>query len=343
MAASDERTGTGGYAVTQDLGQYVLVDEAHRATALIDPNAGNNVTHFRVTPAGRDLPIDVFLPPTGPEGLGPNGYGAGNPILFPFPNRVRGGEYAFRGRRYRLHINEPARGNHIHGLVCKLAWDVEAYGSSAAEGAWLRAVVDLSAHDEVMRQYPFPCRLAVTTRLKHAVLIQDATVTNTGQTAMPMGYGTHPWFPATLEGGSRRQTEVRILAARYWELAQLVPTGRTIPVEENAAQFDLRQWRALEDREYDDVFTDVLRRADGWVEAGIRYPNVGLEVAVEASPEFREWVLYAPTTRPVICLEPYTCTTNAINLQEQGIDAGLIVLEPGATWHGTIRTSLRQS
>jgi aldose 1-epimerase len=69
---------------------------------------------------------------------------------------------------------------------------------------------------------------------------------------------------------------------------------------------------------------------------------VGLELLVEASPEFREWVIYAPAARPVVCLEPYTGTTNAVNLQAQGVDAGLVVLEPGGTWSATIRTSLRR-
>ena len=64
---------------------------------------------------------------------------------------------------------------------------------------------------------------------------------------------------------------------------------------------------------------------------------------MEASPEFREWVIYAPTERPVVCLEPYTGTTDAVNLQPRGVDAGLVVLDPGATWTGTIRTSLREA
>src|SRR5438067_7438461 len=108
------------YTVTQESGQYLLVDAAGHTSAAVWPEQGNNVTHVRVQPPGRDVPLDVILPPREPEGLGPNGYSAGVPILFPFPNRVRGGRYTFEGRSYELDINEPARGNHIHGLVANL-------------------------------------------------------------------------------------------------------------------------------------------------------------------------------------------------------------------------------
>ena len=329
-----------GYTVTQDGGQYLLVDAAHHASAAVLPEQGNNVTHLRVQPQGRDVPIDVILPPRELEGFGASGYGAGVPILFPFPNRVRGGRYTFQGRAYEMDINETARGNHIHGLVARLPWQTEGTGAGDDEGAWHRAVIDLSQFPEAMRQYPFPCLVRVISRLKDGALIQETTVTNTGQTALPMGYGIHPWFPAVIDGAPRETTQVRVPAGGYWELENLVPTGRVLAVGESE-KFDLREWRPLDGHDFDDVFTQVMRRPDGWIEAGIRYPNVGYEVAVEASPEFREWVLYAPTTRRVICLEPYTGTTNAVNLQNEVVDAGLVVLAPGDSWTGEIRISLR--
>ncbi|MGH2355505.1 MAG: aldose 1-epimerase [Chloroflexota bacterium] len=330
------------YGISQDGNAYVLVDHDARAEARIVAAQGNNVTHFRVTPPGLTVAIDVLLPPSEPDGLGPSGYSAGNPILFPFPNRVREGKFTFDGQGYQLDVNETARGNHIHGLVSTLPWRVEAAGASPDTGAWQRASMALDDVPDVARQYPFPCRLTITTRLAGGVLIQEITAQNTGDKRLPMGFGTHPWFPAVLGEGTRPATEARVPGNRYWRLEHLVPTGETIPVDDEAAKFDLRTWHALDENDYDDVFTDLIRRDDGWSEAGIRYPNAGLELIVEASPEFREWVIYAPTGRPVICLEPYTGTTNAVNLQNQGVDAGLVVLEPGAAWTGTIRTSLRR-
>ncbi len=61
----------------------------------------------------------------------------------------------------------------------------------------------------------------------------------------------------------------------------------------------------------------------------------GLQVMQQWGPAFREIVVYTPPGRNAVCLEPYTCATDAINLQQRGIDAGWQVLEPRAefrTW-----------
>jgi len=42
----------------------------------------------------------------------------------------------------------------------------------------------------------------------------------------------------------------------------------------------------------------------------------------------------------VVCLEPYSGTTNAVNLHFEGVDAGLVILEPGQVWDATVRFSL---
>jgi aldose 1-epimerase len=339
---------TARYQVAEEEGgAFRLTDGEARSSARIVPALGNNVLEWRVQPEGFDAPIDVFLPPAAPGAVGAGGYGAGNPILFPFPNRVRDGRYTFDGQAQQLDVNEPGRNNHIHGLVARAPWQTEDRGADASGGAWHRAAVDLQALPDVPRQYPFPCRLTVLTRLLDGALVQEVSVRNTGPGRLPMGFGTHPWFPATIGDAPRAATEVRVPGARYWRLAGLVPTGETVPVTTAPAgapegSFDLREWKALDGNAFDDVFTALVRRPDGWSEAGIRYPNAGLELRVEASPVFREWVIYAPSERPVVCLEPYTGTTDAVNLQPRGVDAGLVVLEPGATWEGTIRTSLRR-
>jgi aldose 1-epimerase len=319
-----------------------LRDGERKAEARIELARGNNVTHYRTTPPGSDEVVDVFLSPPRESGTGTSGYSAGNPILFPFPNRVKSGTYTFEGKSHQLDVNETARGNHIHGLVARRAWTSEGAGASDSEGAWHRASFRLDSDPEILRQYPFPCTIAVTTRLRDGQLEQETVVRNTGSGKLPMGYGTHPWFPAVMGGGERARTEVKVPAKRYWKLENLVPTGETVEVTTEPQNFDLRDWRALDGNEYDDVFTDLDGGTDGWTEAGIRFPDSGLQLIVEASPEFRHWVLFAPLGRPVVCLEPYTGTTNAVNLANEGVAAGLVVLGPGEEWSGTIRTSVRK-
>ena len=65
---------------------------------------------------------------------------------------------------------------------------------------------------------------------------------------------------------------MRVPGNRYWRLENLVPTGETVAVESDPGKFDLREWPALDGNAYDDVFTDLVRRPDGWSEAGDPLP-----------------------------------------------------------------------
>jgi len=327
-----ETVGT-GYSATHS-GDVVTLTDPTGARAVIRVAEGNNVARFQVHVAGGDQLIDVLVPPDEANG----GYSYGNPILFPFPNRVKGGTYTFAGVQHQLDVNETARGNHIHGLVNRRPWRVDGVGVDEMRGAWQISTFDLRADADVQRQYPFGAVISVTTSLHGGHLTQHTIVTNHGTGAMPMGYGIHPWFPVTMGPSPREATQVCVPGASIWELDNLVPTGKRIPVQGN--DLDLRGWPEIATRELDHVYTDVERRADGWTEAGVIYPDSGLRLLVEASPEFREWVIFAPPFRPVVCLEPYSGTTNAVNLHFEGVDAGLVILEPGQVWDATVRFSL---
>lgn len=311
-----------------------LRDGASNAEAVIDAALGNNVLRFRASPSVRAPPIDVLVQP-GEQGL--RGYRAGNPLLFPFPNRVRGGRFSFGSHDVVMDVNEAVRGNRIHGLVFDRAFLVESVGVDAA-GAYHRASLDLHHDAALARQFPWPVRFIVETRLLGGALTQAFSAMNVGSEPLPLGFGTHPWFPNTM-GGERGESVVRVPGRRRWRLVEGVPTGEREEVA--GGKFDLHAGRTLGGEEYDDVLTEPERRPDAWTEASIRYGAV--EILVEASETFREWVVFAPLTRPVICLEPYTCTTDAVNLAARGIDSGLITLAPGEKWEGTIRISLRSA
>jgi aldose 1-epimerase len=324
---------TGWHAATLE-GTDVHLRDTTGAIARIQVAFGNNICDYRVRVPGRADPVAVLVTP---DALG--GYSYGNPILFPFPNRVKGGTYTFEGVTHHLDVNETSRGNHIHGLVNRRPWVTEAVGADDVRGAWHRASVDLASDPEIQRQYPFGAKISVTTSLHDGVLVQVTVVENHGSGRLPMGYGIHPWFPVTLGGTPREASRVRVPGAAIWELDNLVPTGQLRHVD--GTELDLREWPEIATRELDHVYTAVERRSDGWTDAGVIYPDENLRLLVEASPEFREWVIFAPPFRPVVCLEPYTGTTNAVNLQNEGIDAGLVVIEPGSSWKGEVRFSLR--
>ena len=65
--------------------------------------------------------------------------------------------------------------------------------------------------------------------------------------------------------------------------------------------------------------------------ASLQGPRVRLDVL--ASKDFRDLVVFTPPHRHAVCLEPYTCITDAANLQAKGVDAGWRVWLPArALW-----------
>ena len=136
---SVERSDFSGYDA------YVLREGATGAAAQIVPALGANCIAFRAPPVGAAGPLVDLLPPlSGVADIGPTGYTSGNPILFPFPSRMRQGRFTFEGQTNRFDV-DPDNGHHIHGLVATQPWAVERAESTDA-GAVLRTSLDLGAN-----------------------------------------------------------------------------------------------------------------------------------------------------------------------------------------------------
>jgi aldose 1-epimerase len=67
-----------------------------------------------------------------------------------------------------------------------------------------------------------------------------------------------------------------------------------------------------------------------------------LHMQMWTTPAFREVVVFTPPHRQAFCIEPYTCTTDAVNLQARGIDAGWRVLPAGQHWDGIVEMTAHQ-
>jgi aldose 1-epimerase len=329
------------YSVTQENDfeiPVVVLNDGQGRRVRIAPSAGFNAYSFRMPRGSGEYAI--FNEPKSGAELRAGGFSFGCPILFPFPNRTREGKYRFQGNDYQLDVNFKD-GHAIHGLVCVLEWNLVETGADESRGAWATGTIRTDEHSEVMRQYPFSCELCVTYSLKDESLTLDAQIINTGDTPLPMGFGIHPWFNAPLgEQGSRDDCELHLPSSGRWKLEsdeQLLPTGEIVPLNDG---HDFSRPRALKQQFLDDVFTR-LQYEDGQHITTFCDPQNRLHLEVRASQNFREHVVYAPLDRGVICLEPYTGTTNFVNLAEQGVDAGLIALAPQDAWRGTINIICR--
>lgn len=306
-----------------------LIDRGARMEVWICPQAGYNCYRWRWERSEGSL--ELLSSPESPRELVETPFYFGNPVLFPFPNRIRDGRFRFGGRDVAFDINRPEQACAIHGLVCQVPWTLQLAGADE-QGARASAFVRSADHTSIARQFPFPFELTLTYTLRDGALVQEAVARNAGREPLPMGYGIHPWFPTPLAPGGRRAACVlRVPARSRYELEECFPTGRVLP---NTGDYALASGRPLGDAEYDDVFTDLLPDAGNC--CTLFDPAAGVELTVRADAGFPHVVVFAPRRRSTICFEPYTCITDAVNLEERGLKTGLIVLDPGETWRGTI-------
>lgn len=245
-------------------------------------------------------------------------------VLAPFPNRIADGRYTFGGRTCQVAMDEPERGNAIHGMVRWLDW----------------TEVSFTEHDVVLAcvlrpqpGYAWELSLQVGYHLSADGLTVASSATNTGTEAAPFGMGFHPYLG---------------LGADVAGLELLVPAGthspvpadrdeRPVPVDVTGTPLDFRSGRAVGDTVLDTVFGDLIRGADGRAVVALTDPASASGVRLWVDESFpyvmvysADGVLPAERQRQSLAVEPMTCPPHAFR---SGAD--LVTLAPGETWTGT--------
>jgi aldose 1-epimerase len=297
------------------------------ATARILPEAGFNLYQLQLPVGNHTVDVLDATPDFPTTGKSPSH--SGIPLLFPFPNRIRGGRYTWAGREYTLDgIHQDGQGNTIHGLVIDRSWRVIQVIENAAVGQFQLSV------DAPDRRSVWPADFLIEVRyeLRDAGLHCDVRVFNPDNVPLPFGFGTHPYFRVPLAETSKSgDCLIQAPVKEEWELVGCLPTGKRRPV---SGRKNLCEGQELEGLNLDDAFTS-LSPVDDRIETIVMDPAAGLEVRQSFETAFRDLVVYTPPHGRSVCLEPYTCITDAIHLSEQGIDGGWRVLGPGAefrTW-----------
>ncbi|MCU1658857.1 MAG: Aldose 1-epimerase [Pseudonocardiales bacterium] len=286
--------------------QFTIAAGDHEATVV---EVGAGLRRYAV--GGDDVTVTY-----GDDDLPPKGCGA---VLVPWPNRLRGGRYAFDGQTLQVSLTDPATGNANHGLGRWARWVAVAQEPSE---------VTLALDIVPQTGWPFEVRVEVTYAV-HAEfgLGVTAVARNTGSRSAPFGAGFHPY----LSTRGRALSEVRL---RVPAQERLMVDDAQIPVGNKAVArttYDLRRGRRLRELRLDDAFTE-LTMSDGRAAVDVRTPAGGGRVWFDEA--FRYVQVFTPEIvaggRPGIAVEPMTCPADAFN---SGI--GLLVLEPGATWTGS--------
>lgn len=256
----------------------------------------------------------------------------GNPILFPYPNRIAGGKFEWGGREFHL-TNERVlfdeSGNAIHGLCLDRSWRIMDQSESSVTGVF-RLSVDAP---ERLMCWPADAEIQIRYEVKGTSLLSQIRAFNPDTKPLPWGFGTHAYFNLPLVTTSRKDAcSISIPSETLLVLENCLPTGKRAPAD---SEKSLRKGRRLEGLKADDVYSALIPDGDAIV---CRVDDVDARVRFEqkCSTDFREIVVFTPWWSSTVCMEPYTCMTNAINLPQAGLDAGLRILQPGQQWAGFI-------
>lgn len=270
----------------------------------IVPEAGGAVASYRWdTPSG---PID-WLRSASPEAVSQRDVGnMGCFPLVPYSNRVEKSRFSFDGQDVTLPGTPPTDPHFEHGHGWRAGWTV-------AEQRPDRLVL---RYRHTADAWPWAYEAEQAFALSHGALSITLSMRNLSARPMPMGFGLHPYFPATpltritADVGGMWETDPEVLPTRLVAVpASANPAAGLVPAE----------------APLDTVFT-------GWSgTARIEWPERGASLVMVAERPLGFLTLYTPAGEPYFCAEPVSNITNAFNLAHSRDDTGLIVLAPGAT------------
>ncbi|HEY1239373.1 MAG TPA: aldose 1-epimerase [Bryobacteraceae bacterium] len=302
-----------------------LADSRREMEVRLAPSIGNIAYSFTVK--GKDV---LWFPFSSLEALKSQPALCGIPFLAPWANRIDGDAYWVNGKQFVLHpalgnLRRDSFGQPIHGLLSFSAeWKLVAAGADA-RSAYATSRLEFARYPGMMAQFPFAHSITMTYRLEEGSLAVETSIHNLSVEPMPVAIGFHPYF--RLADAPRDDWSVHLAAREHLRLNEhLIPTGERQPV-------GFSDPHPLRTRHLDDVFSDLIRDADGaarfWVE-GKRQ-----RITVAYGPKYPVAVVYAPQGRDLICFEPMAAVTNAFNLAHAGIYRELQAIEPGGEWRET--------
>ena len=276
--------------------------------------------HVVVTEVGAALRLYTFGERPVVDGFGVDEMASGGrgQALLPWPNRIDGGRYSFRGTALRLPLTEPERGNAIHGLTRWTNWKTADHD---------QATVMLSHVLHPQPGYPFTLALTIEYALSASGLAVTTTATNRGVTALPFGSGFHPYLTV----GTDRVDEavLEVPAGTFRESDERgIPTGALRSVAET--EFDFRIPRPVGSTVIDTCFTDLEPDPDHLTRVRLSRPDGAAAVTVWADQAHGELLVFTGDTlqparrRRSLAIEPMTCPPNAFASD----DLGITVLEP---------------
>ena len=269
-----------------------LRDPSSSMEAQFVPDAGmigSSLTDSGVQMLGQRRGLDAYIA---------DGKTMGIPILYPWANRLGANTYTAEDETVTLTpgrggVRPDPNGLPIHGVLAGYPrWRVLT--ESANE---LTAEADFGADPELLASFPFPHLLALSVRLAERTLTVRTAITPTGDKAVPLCFGFHPYLQ--LPDVARSEWVIETPPQRHLGLDE-----RGLPTGESSTQQAITE--PLGNKTFDDGYDHVPAGAVFAVSGGGRRIEVHFEQGYPAAQ------IFAPPGEDVVCFEPMAAQTDAL-------------------------------
>lgn len=224
--------------------------------------------------------------------------------LSPWQNRLENGLWQGpTGTSYQNPINEPERGNALHGLLFDKEFEVEKVSESKANFSF-----DFVGTDG----FPFSYQLVVSYQLEDSGIKCSFEVTNLSSEAMPFVIGFHPYLCIGQEVANLTLTAPA--KTHYSQNKHKIPVAKESVA---GTRFDLSQGIKVSEAGLDDYFTDLE------FVAGIATTTLTDEkfrtLEIWQDEAFQHLVIYTTNQYPgadgvisAVAIEPVSAPANAL-------------------------------
>ena len=226
----------------------------------------------------------------------------GIPFLHPWANRLGADRFEVGGREVDLTLPDlplkrDGAGLPMHGLLSAApGWRVDRH-AELERGGVLAASFDFAAYPHLLEAFPFPHLVEIEATLLEGSLEIATSLTATGEVAVPVAFGFHPYL--SLPGVPRADW---VLEAPVRERIVLddrgLPTGEREPTAIEPG--------ALGGRTYDDAFLAPSPGTAFALTGGGRR----LELRMDSGYPFTQ--IFAPPDTDAVAIEPMTAPTDAL-------------------------------
>jgi len=313
-----------------------FIGEEHSHSIKVAVEKGNNLFSYVI-----DGNETIFYDPSLPL----DSFVAGTPLLFPFPNRIEDSMWSWKGKTY-LH-----KKNGVPIQLHSMIYDENSFEYETPvereDSITLKTFIAVDESHPIYKGYPFTFRLIFNFILTKKGLDIEYILENLSGEEMPYGLGYHPYF-TKLSGD--KGTKITVPCRYHYEIRtdadkeflnkipggfamvnNILPSGNLIGAK--GTGFDLFPPKSLCALDLDAVYTNLDKNPT----ATIDYTDIGLKLSINGSEEFKHYVVYTPPGKEFFCIEPQTCSTDAINLYARGVEhVGLLTCKPNEKAKGTV-------